>query len=248
MTRALCLVAALGLGLTGCPSDPAPRPPTAAASVTPSGSVPAPPEVPDPRQVPVGTLLRPAATPDAVLYGDLNGVSPEEIVVLSSAPGDNPDFSIPYLDAFAWNPGDERWVKVLDATGYEDSRTGRGPILAATEGVSQAIPFLQLIDFARDEVPELVIGVQTFGASLGPLELWVLSWPGEAFSTEFTRSTQRGGHVSFESNRITLEAGLYAPSDPGCCPSQIETVVIGWDPQQEQIVVLERTVRDAPEG
>ncbi|MEX2458301.1 MAG: hypothetical protein WD770_04895 [Actinomycetota bacterium] len=244
--RALCLLAAALVGLTACPDDGPDTPPSAGPT---TGSVSPPPDVPDPKLVPVGTLLREGATPDTVLYGDLNGVAPEEIVVLSTTPAQDPSLPPrPFLDAFAWDPAEGAWVKVFDASAYEDPAIRPGPILAAAGTIGQSVLVLELVDFVDDGTPELVVGVQSYGAALGPLDLWVLSWPSEAFAVEFTRSTQRGGQVSVEPRRVTLEAGLYAPDDPGCCPSRIETVVIGWDPESGRIVVLERTEREAPEG
>jgi hypothetical protein len=244
--RAIFLLAAALVGLTACPDDGPEAPPTAGPA---TGSVSPPPDVPDPKLVPVGTLLRQDATPEAVLYGELNGVAPEEIVVLSSTPAQDPTLPpSPYLDAFAWDPAEEAWVQAFDASTYEDPATRPGPILAAPGTIGQTVPFLQLIDFAEDRTPELAVGVQSYGAALGPLDLWILSWPSEAFAVEFARSTQRGGQLSFAGRKVTLEAGLYAPDDPGCCPSRIETVVVGWDPEIERIVVLERTEREAPEG
>ena len=245
--RAICLLAAALVGLTACPDDGPETPPSAGPA---TGSVVSPPPgVPDPKLVPVGTLLREGATPDAVLYGELNGVAPEEIVVQSSIPAQDPTLPPPpYLEAFAWDPAEDTWLRVFDASTYEDPAIRPGTILAAAETIGQSVPFLQLIDFAEDGTPELAVGVQSYGAALGPLDLWILSWPSEAFAVEFTRSTHRGGQLSFAGRRVTLEAGLYAPDDPGCCPSRIETVVVGWDPETERIVVLERTEREAPEG
>jgi hypothetical protein len=252
MTRriaALCTAALLVLA--ACDDEPLYSPPASTPpSTTPvSPSVSVAPTVPDATTVEVATLLRPGATAEAALYGDLNRVAPSEIVVLSSIPSGDPELPpVPYLDAFSWDPAPAEWVKVFDATSYQDASTGRGPLLAATDVVSQEVPFLQIIDFAEDGAPELVVGVQSYGASAGPLDVWILSWLSEAFATEFLRSTERGGQMAFRESTVTLETGVYRPGDPGCCPSAIETLLIGWDAGSERIVVLERTEREVEQG
>jgi hypothetical protein len=231
--------------------EPEPRPSTPVATDGSSAdpSPPTPPATPDPRLVPVETLLDEGAAPDAVLYGEMNGVEPEEIVVLSSTPPSSPELpTTPHLGAFAWDPGRAAWVEVFDAAAYENPSSGRGPVLAASDAVGQEVSVLQLIDFAGDGTFELIAGVQTYGASAGPLELWVFSWLSEAFTTEFFHRTERGGQVSFGDASITLETGVYRPGDPGCCPSAFETLLVGWDPAEGRIVVLERTEREAPQS
>jgi hypothetical protein len=247
--RAGILLTAAVLALGACDGTPDPTPITAPSAATSAPSVtptsPEPPPIPDPRAVPVGTLLRPGASPDAVLYGEMNGVAPEEIVVLSSTPASDPQLRpIPFLEAYAWDPAASAWVEVFDAGDYQDAK-GRGPILAANDAEGQDVPSLQLLDFAGDETLELVVGVQTYGASIGPFELWVLSWLSESFSTEFVHTTERGGHVAFADRTVSLETGVYRPGDPGCCPSAFETLLIGWDPGRGRIVVLNRTEREA---
>jgi hypothetical protein len=246
-------IAALGVAallmLGACDGGPVASPgtPSPSAQVTPTTTPDT--SVPDATTVEVATLLRRDTSADAVLYGDLNGVAPDEIVVLSSTPASDPQLPrVPYLDAFAWDPGPEEWIKVFDANSYQDAATGRGPVLAATDATGQAVPFLQIIDFAEDGAPELVVGVQSFGASSGPLDVWILSWLSETFTTEFLRSTERGGQMAFGESTVTLETGVYRPGDPGCCPSAIETLVIGWDPTPGRIVVLERTEQEVTQS
>ena len=244
---AAVLVACAVLGACGGEA-PAPLT-TASVSPSPPRSTvsPAPPPVPDPRQVPVATLLREDAFPEAVLYGEMDGVAPEEIVVLSSvAQQDEQLPPIPYLDAFAWDPGGATWARVFDATTFHAGN--RGPVLAANDATGQTVPALQLIDFADDGTLELVVGAQTYGASAGPVELGVLSRPSEAFEVEFYRATERGGEVSFTERTVTLETGVYRAGDPGCCPSAFETLVIGWDAATGRVVVLERTEKEATQG
>ncbi len=253
MTRRIATLATSALLLLGACDDgpidvptPGSTPPTTPAN--PSASPPSP-LAPDASTVEIATLLRAGATAEAALYGDLNGVAPSEIVVLSSIPAGDPNLPpVPYLDAFSWDPARADWVRVFEATSYQDPATGRGPLLAATDATGQEVPFLQVIDFAEDGAPELVVGVQSFGASSGPLDVWILSWLSEAFTTEFRRSTERGGQMAFGESTVTLETGVYRPGDPGCCPSAIETLVIGWDAGVERIVVLERTEREVEQG
>ena len=219
----------------GCAAD-TPRASPEAASPTPSA-------VPSARAVDVSGLLRTGTTSERTEYGDMNGVAPEEIAVHSQDTKTPEGSTVPrsYIDVFAYDPGRSRWVKVFDAGSYP--ARAADPVLRAPEQfVSQSVQFMEFVDFARDSRPELVLGVQSFGASLGPLDLWVLSWNGEAFSTDVKVATGRGGTPRVSDNRVVLEAPEYKPDDPGCCPSGTATQVIGYDAGARRVRVLSKTV------
>lgn len=101
-----------------------------------------------------------------MIYGEMNGVPPEEIVLhsRSTQPGENGLAAQEYVDAFSWNPGSAEWVKVFDATTFEDLPNGAEPVLVTDGGISQAVfgPF-EMVDFAGDRTPELVFAVQSSG-------------------------------------------------------------------------------------
>jgi hypothetical protein len=200
--------------------------------------------VPEARSVKVDQFLRPATTTVAVVYGDMNGVPPEEIVLHSRAAASGDVFRPQeYVDAYSWHPGDKTWVKVFDATTFEDPNV-EGPVLESGPGFSQALegPFA-MVDFVGDGTPELVLAVFSSGASAGPLRLWIFSWLSEAFTTEFTFATERGGALTLNPDKtITLEAGEYGPNDPGCCPSNQSVRVIGYDQAEKKVKVLKTQI------
>jgi hypothetical protein len=181
-----------------------------------------------------------------VLYGDMNGVAPEEIVVhsRSNQPGAGGLAAQEYVDAYSWDPGTRAWVKVFDATTFENGAT---KVLETDGAVSQALfgPF-EMVDFAGDKTPELVFAVQSSGATAGPLNVWVFSWLSEGFTVEFTTGTERGGTLSLNPDRtLTLDAPEYGPTDPGCCPSGRSLRTIGYDPAGREVKIL-KTVQAQP--
>jgi hypothetical protein len=257
---AVLLLAACGSGGTGGDSDtpsasPTPEAtrspePTASPEGEPAAPSPGPP--PNARSVDVAQFLRPGTSTVAVVYGDMNGVAPEEIVVhsRSNEPGPGEVSPQEYVDAYSWNPAANAWAKVFDATTYADLPNAGGRVLEPGEGFNQAIaePFT-MVDFAADGTPELVITVANSGASAGPVAVWVFSWQSESFTTEFTEATERGGSVTLNPDRtLTLEAGEYAPNDPGCCPSGIRTVTIGYNPNTRTIGVLRTLLIPNPDA
>jgi hypothetical protein len=245
--------------LAGCsgdtPGEPASASPSPTAQATPGpgaeASAPGTPAGPAPnaRSVDTSQFLRPGTTRVAVVYGNMNGVAPEEIVLhsRSNQPGDNGLAAQEYVDAYSWDPGKAEWVQVFDATTFEDSPNGGTNVLETDAGISQALfgP-LAMVDFAGDETPELVFGVQGSGATAGPLNVWIFSWLSEGFTTEFNAATERGGTWSLNPDRtLTLDAPEYGPNDPGCCPSGRSIRTIGYDPAAKQIKVL-KTVQAQP--
>jgi hypothetical protein len=207
------------------------------------------PAVPVAGSVETAQFLRPGTEEVAVVYGDMNGVLPEEIVLhsRSSRPGENGLAAQEYVDAFSWNPGPAEWVKVFDATTFEDLPNGAEPVLVTDGGISQAVfgPF-EMVNFAGDSTPELVFAVQSSGATAGPLNVWVFSWLSEGFAADFNASTERGGTLTVNPDRtLALDAPEYGPNDPGCCPSGRSIKTIGYDPADRTIKVL-KTVQAQP--
>ncbi|HEX2148973.1 MAG TPA: hypothetical protein VHI31_02190 [Actinomycetota bacterium] len=261
---AVLLLAACGSGGTGGdaetpPARPTPEPTetppaTASPEVEPAASpaAPSPGAPPNARSVDVAQFLRPGTSRVAVVYGEMNGVAPEEIVVHSRSNQPGPGGVSPqeYVDAYSWNPGTAAWTKVFDAATYADMPNAGGRVLEPGEGFSQAIvePFT-MVDFAADGTSELVLTVANSGASAGAVAVWVFSWQSESFTTEFTEATERGGAVTLNPDRtLTLEAGEYAPNDPGCCPSGIRTVTIGYNRNTRRIGVLKTLLLPNPDA
>lgn len=229
---ALSVILLAACSRAGAPGEPTEPPPTATTGATdaPSPAMGTPddaPPVPDARAAPVEELLRPGTAAAKVLYGDLDGAPPEEIVVLSAATAGGPGPAQNYLDVFAFRG--EEWRSIFDATRFAPA-PGEPPILALAQGpedVHEVVSFLELVDFAGDGVPEVVLAVQTFGASTGPLVVWVLSGEGAALDPVFREDTTSGGLLFVEGSTVRLETGEYRPDDPHCCPSQVKTEVIG---------------------
>ena len=220
--------------------------PTAAPS--PAAGTAAP-KVPEARSVGVAQFLRPGTSKVAVVYGDMNGVAPEEIVVHSRSdqPGPNGLAANEYVDAYSWAPGPKKWQQVFDATTYT-GQGGAGKILEPDGGVNQSVfgPFA-MVDFAGDGTPELLFAVQSSGAGPGPYAVWILSWLSEAFSTDFTFATERGGTLKLNPDKsLTLKSGEYGPNDPGCCPSNNAVRTIGYDMAEKKIKVLKTELTPNP--
>lgn len=229
------------------PSTTAQSSPSASAEATTSASPAA--QTPNAKSVETSQFLRPGTSKVAVIYGDMNGVAPEEIVLhsRSNQPGANGLAAQEYVDAYSWDPGSKAWVKVFDATTFEDLPNGGTRVLETDGGVSQALlgPF-EMVDFAGDKTPELVFAVQSSGATAGPLNVWVFSWLSEAFTAEFTAGTERGGTLTLNPDRtLALDAPEYGPNDPGCCPSGRSIKTIGYDQAGKEIKVL-KTVQAQP--
>lgn len=200
-------------------------------------------EYPPPVRPGAGSLVRQGAEPVAIRYGDLDGDGVEE-VVLSSASRQPDDLGLPtpYLEVFEYRRGG--WRRIFDATG--DAPQGKGVpgrmLEQAGAGFAQSVHVLDLVDFAGDGSFEIVAAIASAGATAGPLELWVVSMRVDGtIVTEFYESTSRGGLLDVLGDTLRFEFGVYRKRDPGCCPSLIETQIIGFDPSSGRIEVLERT-------
>jgi hypothetical protein len=192
-------------------------------------------------------LVRVGTRPVWIRSGDLEGDGFEELVVASIE--QRRAGTVSYLEVFRREEG--RWHRVFDATGNAPPGVGAPEqmLIPPEEGfVSQSVRTLRLMDFAADGVPEIVAGIQTFGATEGPLELWVLSMGEDgSLSTEFYRSSSRGGDVvKVRGDRLRFEFNVYRKADPGCCPTFTDTLIIGWNEATGRIEVLER--RRRPSG
>jgi hypothetical protein len=211
----------------------------AAAACTPeTGDGPGrPPAAPPPQR-----LVRQGATPVDAVVGDLDADGVQEVVVssVSDQPGDL-GIGIPYLEVF--DVRGAQWTRVFDATGSAPPGAGApAEMLAGADGfVGQSVRTLEVVDFAGDDRPELVVGIASFGATAGPVELWVVSMTETGgLTTELYRATERGGEIAIEGDRLRLEYGVYRKGDPGCCPSLRAVETIGWDPAAGSIEVLAR--------
>ena len=104
-----------------------------------------------------------------------------------------------------------------------------------------------MVDFAGDGTPELLFAVQSSGATAGPYTTWIFSWLSEAFSADFSFTTERGGTLTLNPDKtLTLEAGEYGPNDPGCCPANTAKRTIGYDKASKTIKVLKTELTPNP--
>jgi hypothetical protein len=147
---------------------------------------------------------------------------------------------------------DGRWVRVFDAlAGAPPGAGAPAEMLAPPDGgfVSQSVDTLEVVDFARDGRPELVAGILNFGATAGPLELWVVSLGAHGSAgTEFYEASARDGSVEVAENRLRFEFGVYGEHDPGCCPGRIAVQTIGWNAESGGIEVLDERRSPAAGG
>lgn len=207
----------------------------------------APPSPPLPSPPPPERLVRPGATPADTVLADLDGDGTDEVVIssVSSEVGDL-GIATPFIEVFDVREG--RWTRVFDATGSAPSGAGAPPSMLSAEAefVGESVDYLAAVDFAADGRPELVVGILNFGATAGPLELWVVSMDdGGDLATVLYRATVRGGLISIEGDRLRMEYGVYRRRDPGCCPSRFAVETIGWNPAAGRIEVLSRREEDA---
>jgi hypothetical protein len=199
---------------------------------------------PPPPAPPPDRLVRPGATPVETVAGDLDGDGVEEVMISSaSVAADDLGIATPYLEVFDVRDG--RWARVFDATGSAPPGGGAPPHMLAAAGagvVGQSVQALEVVDFAGDGQPEMVVGIANFGATAGPLELWIVSMgDGGGLATELYRATARGGEVRVEGDLLRFAYGVYRVRDPGCCPSQRAVETIGWDGERIAVIALRRS-------
>jgi hypothetical protein len=109
----------------------------------------------------------------------------------------------------------------------------------------QSVTFLAAIDFEKDGSSELAVGTEVFGAGNGPMTVWVLAYENGAMRTDFKRETTRGGTLMRTgADQLTMVTGAYAASDPLCCPSRVETWLIGAT--GKGVGLLKRTITARP--
>ena len=199
------------------------------------------PLTPSAEAVDVEDLIRTNARIERVLYGDLDEEPPDEILVHSTSPSE--DGSTTYVEVFAWNgPG---WARVFDAseTQYLPDGTPFTPV-PQNDQVDHIVGPVGLVDFHSDGAPEIVLAVTAVDTFGGPLTVYVLRWDGADIIALHTETTTRGGTVTLLGTSVRIVTGHYEDSDPLCCPSGEERIVIGgWD-----IGVIERSVREARTG
>lgn len=194
------------------PADSTQRPETAPIANPP----------PDARDVPIRQLLGRGTKAMDVLYANLNGSDPEEIVLASSNNKDDP-FAPKYVDVFQWDG--EGWRKELNLEKFVSPGAGSPLLDPELSGVD--IGFLEAVDFYGDSSEELVVGIQHFGAGNGPLNVSVLQARSSGFKEMFFAQTERGGRLRQRGNSVILTTGAYTPADPLCCPSFMSSEKIG---------------------
>jgi hypothetical protein len=185
------------------------------------------------------SLVQPGTTPLVTRRADLDGDGQVEVAVASVAHGQEGGvIPLHRLEVFDYRDG--HWVLVLDASQEAPPGDETAPetiLLPPAPGApGQIVEVLEVVDFAGDEVPELVTGVLTVGATAGPLELWVISMEDDTFRTDFYEQTERGGRVIVDDRAVVLEFGVYRAGDPGCCPSDLARERIRWDEAAGRIV------------
>jgi hypothetical protein len=195
-----------------------------------------------PSPPPAEDLVDEGTRPVIVRSADLDGDGIAEIAIAAvSVAVDELGLAAPSLEVFDVREG--RWVSVFDASAGAPPGAGAPPDMLAPVDpgfVSQSVDFLEAVDFAGDGRPELVAGILNFGATAGPLELWVLSLGLSGSATaEFYEASARDGSVEVRDDRVRFEFGVYRADDPGCCPSRIAVQTIGWDPSSGRVEVLD---------
>lgn len=199
----------------------------------------APPAVPDATDVPLRRLLARGTDLMDVVYPELDGSAPREIVLASSNDPTDP-FSSRFVDVFTWRGG--RWRKVLDATEFRSPGARRVLLDPELSGIEVA--FLEGVDFFGDGSSELVVAVQHYGASSGPLDVSVLELAGGEVRERFFTQTTSGGELDRNGRTIVLTSGSYTPADPHCCPSFTATETIAARGREIQVVAREEVPVD----
>ena len=184
-------------------------------------------EAPDAQGVDPSDLARPRARVTKTLYGNLDATGTDEIVIVSRG-RKIPDIDLHqvYVQVFSWD-GTE-WAEIFDAA-ETAPRPGVDPLVPEWKPGDdwQVVEMVRVIDFESDLAPELVLAFYYVGASSGPMNIWVFSGASDGLVTEFDYATVRGGSIEVRADELELETGNYDPDDAMCCPSALETIVIG---------------------
>jgi len=219
-------------GVSGVTAVPSPSP-----SPGQSGT-----SVPNAKDVPLDTILRPGTASDRVLYSDLNGDGIDEIVISSHARARTAiGGQQPFLDV--WSFTGQSFQRVFDAT-INRPIGAKGPanmIQADQDVVSEAVSFVDLVDFRGDGKPEMVVGITSFGASVGPMDVWAISMRPDGFHEEFFTETTQDGTLTRSGDTEKLDTPFFRPNDPLCCPSKIEHDVIALNPSSDEIEIVSQT-------
>lgn len=208
----------------------------------------------------IGALPPPGTAHRAPIYADLDGDGDKEVVLASRTPGSKDDAS-PFVKVFSRAGGE--WRVVFDAARNTLQRPGAahsppltGPPLArekfSERGVSEpfvvskSLAFVDVIDFASNATPELVLAVhEEFGASGGAFEVWVVGYGADGYKGVFYDQSFRTGAVLREGNTLRITSDLYGRKDAQCCPSQEEVKIVAYDKVLRTIRVVERSTSPA---
>lgn len=204
---------------------------------------------PSARDVPISSLMRAGAQRKRILYGELDGDVPEEIVVVATK---DMGGLLPahFVDVFAWR--DEEWRRVFSGTSFHPESAERtilsSPEEARDQYGGQDLVFSRVVDLGgRNDY--LVLGTMPIGASGGPIEVWVVSPKASenGFELDFQFATERAGDLTVSDRGLVLEAPLYTRDDPMCCPSGREEVLIRERGGRVQ-TTSNRLVATSPQG
>ena len=180
--------------------------------------------IPDPQLVDVSTLVGGETEVVDLIYADLTGTPPAEIIVHSQVAHQAAagyEFDLPVIEVFQWSS--REWTKVFDST--SDALRADHPLTTGEYAVR--VDALAAVKFDANLPFKLVLGLYTVpGATAGPFEVMVLSFEPDPH-LRFFDSTERGGSLIVDGSTIVLEAGSYRHGHAGCCPAERRTAVIG---------------------
>jgi hypothetical protein len=149
-----------------------------------------------------------------LLFADMNGIGPEEVVVIAArtSPGAF-EIAQPYVDIYSYSEGD--WQRVFDSSTFVQPGE-MDPLIPESEvgAENQFMAFRKLVDLDGDGAKELVLAKEWFGASGGPLSLWIVQLDGRETQVPFSEETTRGGTVDVVDDKIILKTGSYLNGDP----------------------------------
>ena len=97
-------------------------------------------------------------------------------------------------------------------------------------------------DLDGDGVEEAVVIVES-GGTAGDLAAGIFR--STADGPELAYFAQSGGRVEVRVGVVIFQSGIWGPDDPGCCPSQLREVGVGWN--GDAFVELSDQIVDAPE-
>src|SRR6266704_6528991 len=117
------------------------------------------------------------------------------------------DWSSDVCSSDLWSFTGQQFQRVFDATVFTPQIAGApAALISSSQDLSpQEVSWLDIVDFRDDGSPELVAGITSFGAGVGPMDVWVLSMGASAFRAEFYEQTTQGGTLTSDGDTEKLE-------------------------------------------